>query len=302
MSPFQEYAVMVICAGDVDAIWHTLPNQSANPVLPAAPDANIGYITAQHWQALAQVRCDDVIITKGLNTYYGLLLRCTAAIAPFQPGDFLMAVRGTMDPLEWLNDALAELPQPVAGAQGLVGRGFWDVYASMTLNDLQGGLLGDNAAVAIAARVKAEAAGPGPVRLYVVGHSLGSALATYLTRDLETALATSSVSLQPFFFASPRTGTKDWVDAYQAGVTTYSLINYASDLVPQLPSLPPFQPLNGGGPTHDVHIIPTTDPNAPPSNPANNHSPVNYARMLDPANPVARALTAPQDPQPPAAG
>jgi hypothetical protein len=49
--------------------------------------------------------------------------------------------------------------------------------------------------------------------------------------------------------------------------------------------------LNGGGPTHDVHVIPRLAPGAlmPPTVP-NNHSPLGYARMLDPANPAAQML------------
>ncbi len=149
-----------------------------------------------------------------------------------------------------------------------------------------------DAAVAISARVKA-AAGAGPAKLFVCGHSLGAALATYLAADLEAALKGSAVELDPYFFASPRPGTSDFALNYQNTVSAYSLANYAGDMVPNLPTVPPFQALNGGGPTHDVHLIPLNDPNAPPFNLANNHSPVSYARMLDPTNPVAMALPIP---------
>jgi len=71
-----------------------------------------------------------------------------------------------------------------------------------------------------------------------------------------------------------------------------SLGNEAIDLVPAVPpQLLGFRSLKGGGPTHDVHVIPQLSPGAltPPTVP-NNHSPLGYARMLDPANPAALAL------------
>jgi hypothetical protein len=39
MSPLQVYAIMVLCAGDVDAIWHSLPAPNGSPTLPAPGSA-----------------------------------------------------------------------------------------------------------------------------------------------------------------------------------------------------------------------------------------------------------------------
>ena len=289
MTPFQTYACMVLCARDVDIIWGQLPQQEGNPELPQAAGTDFAYLTQKYWEPIAQLRCDDLIISKGLNCYYGLVLRCVEAVGPFEQGDFLCAVRGTMDPVEWLNDALAEVPLSVPNVIGQVGFGFRTIYDSMTLNRLDGTLIGDNVAVALAARIRSSAQNA-PAKLHVVGHSLGAALATYLTADLETALKGSKISLEPYFFASPRTGTYDFVSNYRSSVGTYTLVNFAGDLVPNLPFLPPFQTLMGGGPTHDVHVIPLDDPNAPPLSPQNNHSPVSYARMLDPGNHAAQVL------------
>jgi hypothetical protein len=139
MTAYQDYAVMVLCANDVDVIWHDLtdPNKTGNPTLPAADPTKYAYVTDEYWTALAQLRCNDLFLSGGLNVYYGLLLRCIKAVGPCQVGDYLVAVRGTMDDLEWLNDAIAlvkvNAPQ---GWQGSVGDGFWAVYRSMTLNDL----------------------------------------------------------------------------------------------------------------------------------------------------------------------
>lgn len=295
MSPFDDYAVMVICAGDVDQIWHLATNNGqnaqANPALPAAAAivANgIGYVHDGNFEVLGQVRCDDTYISKSDNVYYGLLLRAKQAVGPVGAGDYLVAIRGTMDALEWVNDATAELPDFTSGQPGGVGTGFWDVYASMTYGDLTGANPQPNAAAQIAAVIKAA---PAPV--YVTGHSLGSALATYFAFDLQKQLA-GAAAMAAYMFASPKPGTQDYANGYQSAVTTYTVCNFARDIVPTLPTTPPFTPLNAGGPTHDVHIIPSNDPNAPPiqfpPNFGRYHNPATYAHMLDPANAIAIRL------------
>jgi hypothetical protein len=286
MTPFETYAVMVLCARDVDVIWHNLGAPQGNPALPAAGTADYAYITDAYWTALAQLRCDDQIISKSDNVYYGLLLRCHTAVGPFAVGDHLVAIRGTMNQQEWANDALAILPRPSPSGFGQVGAGFWDIYDSMTLNDLAGGDERSPVAGAIAAAVAAQ-----PGRVFVAGHSLGAALATYLTADLQVALG-AGAALEPYFFASPKTGTADYVRHYQMTVSAYTLVNYAIDLVPMVPpDVLGYASLNAGGPTHDVHTIAPLSPGAiMPPFAAQNHSPVGYARMLDPANVLARQL------------
>ncbi|MFI4933397.1 MAG: hypothetical protein ACHP7N_02155 [Caulobacterales bacterium] len=291
MSTYPDYAVLVLCAGDVDAIWHDLnPPTVAQVALPAPNGAKYAYVTTAYWTALAQLRCDDQFFVKGENCYYGLLLRCHTAFAQFQVGDYLVAVRGTMSQQEWVNDAWAVVKMPAPPWTGQVGEGFWRVYQTMTLNDLDGGNGRATPSAAIAAIVQAA-----PGRVFVTGHSLGAALATYLAADLQDALAAAApnVAFNPYFFASPKPGTQDFVDDYQAKVATYTLVNYAIDMVPAVPpDLLGFCSLNGGGPSHDVHTIPPLTPGAAmPPTVQNNHSPVNYARMLDPANSAAKALT-----------
>lgn len=294
MTPQQIYAVMVLCARDVDVIWHNLAVPvTGNPQLPAAPAntaSGCSYITAANWTALAQLRCDDQIISRGENVYYGLVLRCDKAVGPFSAGDHMVAVRGTMDQQEWENNALALFPRPAPGGVGSVGAGFWDVYDSMTLRDLAGGNERSPPAAAIAALV-----GAGPGKLWVAGHSLGAALATYLTADLQAALAGSAIELDPYFFASPKPGTADYTQHYQMTVSAYTLVNYSLDIVPLVPpEFLGYAALNGGGPTHDVHLIAPLSPGAlTPPLPPQNHSPVGYARMLDPGNAAAAALPAP---------
>jgi hypothetical protein len=291
MSPFDDYAVFVLCAGDVDAIWGAMRyanNPNGNPVLPNPGAPDTAYVTTQYWNVLGQLRCDDLFILKQQNCYYGLLLRCKAAFGPFAVGNYLVAVRGTMDPLEWANDAVAEFPNYTSGNAGGVGTGFWNVYSTMTFGDLANAHPLTNPAAEIAAIVKAA-----PSTVFVTGHSLGAALATYLTHDLVAQFKGTAIAIAPYYFASPKPGTQDYADNFQPSIPTYTVVNFAADLVPMLPSSPPFVSLNGGGPTHDLHIIPIDDPNAPsylPPDPLKNHHTATYAHMLDPTNAIATKL------------
>jgi triacylglycerol lipase len=67
----------------------------------------------------------------------------------------------------------------------------------------------------------------------VVGHSLGSALATYFTDDLAERLG-SRVSA--CLFASPRTGDSAWARLFAANVKDYRLFNYMLDIVTHVPT------------------------------------------------------------------
>jgi hypothetical protein len=229
-----------------------------------------------------------------VNCYFGLLLRCTAAQPPFAVGDFMVAIRGTVTPLEWVDDGLSEIPRFGPPNIGGVGTGFWGLYTTMTFASMDGSNPQPNPAQVIVGKVRDPAGGAR--RLWVTGHSLGAALATYLTADIQALLAANpGIELKPYFFASPRPGTQDFADNYQSTIACYDLVNYVADLVPNVPSTPPFYTLNGGGPTHNVHIIARGLPGAPgPADPftsiANNHSPVTYARMLDPNNATAQHL------------
>jgi hypothetical protein len=291
MSPFDDYAVLVLCAGDVDAIWGALnyaKNPNGNPVLPAPGAPCTAYVTTDYWDALGQMRCDDLFIADQQNCYYGLLLRCKVAFGPFTVGNYLVAMRGTMDPLEWANDAMAEFPNYASGNPGGVGTGFWNVYATMTFGDLANHSPMPNPAKEIAAIVKSA-----PSTVFVTGHSLGAALATYLTHDLVAQFKGTPIAVEPYFFASPKPGTQDYADNYQQSIPTYTVVNFVADLVPMLPSSPPFMSLNGGGPTHDVHMIPIGSRGAPPFPPVDpvfNHHTAYYAHMLDPTNAIATKL------------
>jgi pimeloyl-ACP methyl ester carboxylesterase len=190
-----------------------------------------------------------------------------------------------MQPVEWIDDALSEFAEVVPGEVGSVGDGFWQIYASMTLADMDGTNVRPNAPSVIAAIVNTAAD-----RVFVVGHSLGAALSAYMAADLDKVVASSNTRLAPYFFAQPRTGTQAFVDNYRGTIRRYALANYISDIVPNLPSSPPFEALGVGSVLQSIYVIPRNLPGMPPFSLVNNHSPVAYARMLDPTNAVAQRL------------
>ena len=83
----------------------------------------------------------------------------------------------------------------------------------------------------LAPGVVALAGAVGPVT--AVGHSLGSALATYLTLDLARAGLGTRVSA--CLFASPHPGDQAFVTLFDETIADYRLFNYILDIVPRVP-------------------------------------------------------------------
>ncbi|HXW71685.1 MAG TPA: lipase family protein [Methylocella sp.] len=188
----------------------------------------IGYLTAR--DAILPERASLLpgqkkIIKLGDVVFYGFLARCIA-----DPDQYTVAVRGTSGLAEWIIDA-EFLPIPNPREPGTkVEQGFWDIYDSMSLINLDGSVINDVAAKGIVDKV-------GKDRVVVAGHSLGSALATYLS--LETAKLLGP-RLSACMFASPRTGDAAWAGLYDKTVSDYRLFNYVLDVVPYVPfDVPP---------------------------------------------------------------
>jgi triacylglycerol lipase len=191
------------------------------------------------WEAIGYLTASDAILPKrasllpgqkqlielGATVFYGFLARKIA-----DPNEYTVAIRGTSDLAEWIIDA-EFLPVPNPREPGtMVEKGFWDIFESMNFIDLDGSVINDDSAKGIAAKV-------GQRRVVVAGHSLGAALATYLS--LETAKLIGP-RLSACMFASLRTGDAAWAALYEKTVTDYRLFNYVLDVVPYVPfDLPP---------------------------------------------------------------
>ena len=157
----------------------------------------------------------------GQTVFYGFLARNQQ-----DPNRYAAAVRGTNGFAEWVIDA-DFVPRPTPAAPGTkVEMGFFSIYDSMTLVGLTGLQIGAKAADGIATVVGAAGT------VTVCGHSLGSAIATYLSFDVAKLLGDRASAC---LFASPRTGDHAWAAAYAAAVSTYRLINYLLDVVPYVP-------------------------------------------------------------------
>lgn len=220
------FALLAMYAEDM----RNAPTVAPGAIVPTL-DARIA---ADGWSAKAYLVAKDAIfprqapiqLTSNL-LYYGFVAQSTT-----DPSQWLVAVRGTDGLAEWIIDArfFYALNHP-RGAGLQVEAGFWAIYESMALVDLAGATIDVDAAKAIAGLV-----GAGFVT--VVGHSLGSALATYLSYDASVRLPGQ---VGAYLFASPRTGDSAWATAYDAVLQDrYRVVNYILDLVPRLPARPQY--------------------------------------------------------------
>jgi triacylglycerol lipase len=250
-------------------------NPPADPRIAAAGWAIEGYLTAHDAifppKGAAQQRLS---VSPTSRVFFGFLAKSNV-----DPSSHVAVVRGTDGMVEWIIDAEFLLIRHPRHPTVQVEQGFWNIYQTMSLADPQtGATTYQNAAEGVANTV-----GAGTV--VVVGHSLGSALATYFTDDLAERLSSRASGC---LFASPRTGDAAWAALFASEVTGgYRLINYLLDIVTHVPTL-----------------LYTTLPNPTVIQPATaqaairldifcNHHIICYCAMID----YADTITAPTTPQ-----
>jgi triacylglycerol lipase len=159
-------------------------------------------------------------INHGSRVFYGYVAQSAT-----NPKTFVAAIRGTEGIIEWLIDAdFVPIPHP-RYPTARVEQGFWSIYQTMSLADLSGVTTSQNAAEGIEKLVSDGS-------IMVVGHSLGSALATYFVEDVAERAPKATACL----FASPQTGDRTWTTIFDKNVADYSLFNYIIDVVPHVPS------------------------------------------------------------------
>jgi triacylglycerol lipase len=199
-----------VAAAGWDIVGHLIARDS---ILPDASNLPVG--------AANTVQLGDMV-------FYGYLARNHA-----DPTRYAAAVRGTNGFAEWVIDADFFLRDAPSSPGAKVEQGFWSVYDTMTLVGLDGAQIGVKAADGIASAV-------GAATVTICGHSLGSAIATYLSFDAAKLVGANASAC---LFASPRTGDLAWTTAYAATVTTCRLLNYILDVVPYVPldAPPAFQ-------------------------------------------------------------
>jgi hypothetical protein len=200
--------------------------------LTPAPTAGL---TAAGWTILAYITGKDSL----LDTPSLLLADQTVNygyVATGASGEMVAVIRGTDGFVEWIEDArflpipyMPLIGLPAVSGTMLVEQGFWMLYASMKLITPTGAPLGALAPAIVALATTLGATGT----VTVVGHSLGAALATYLTLDLARGGLIERASA--CLFASPRTGSQAFAALFDQTVVNYRLFTYILDIVPRVP-------------------------------------------------------------------
>lgn len=142
-----------------------------------------------------------------------------AFIAKSQDGPVYLVFRGTKSDADWTENAdFDEVSYELASNYGTVHHGFYGIYKSMS--------------TAIITALKQY---PDTTKLYVTGHSLGSALSTLAVPDILANVPFKPENVKHYNFASPKTANKQFASTYnQNGVDTYRLVN-TCDLVTDVP-------------------------------------------------------------------
>src|SRR5690242_7269124 len=198
-------------------------NMFQDGVLRPVPDPGI---RQAGYELLYYLNATDI----DTEQFYGYL-----AVSTTNPGDVILAIRGTEDFREWLLD-FAALPVPFTPQPdaGFVALGFQSIFDSFVFVDKTGATSKDlnttitdlNAATPIQS-------------LTVIGHSLGAALATLTAADLALLnVAGVQDKLSIYTFASPRVGLLDFAASFNDAVPTSFRIWNTLDIVPELPTFP----------------------------------------------------------------
>lgn len=203
--------------------------QGANRLTPVFDDR----IEKAGWTPRALITAEDTLSSLIKTGRYSAALSTGRVFFGFlaqnrtDPLQWAVVLRGTAGPIEWMIDAqFAPIPHPGHG-EARVEHGFFGIYATMQLADLQGRKTDDRAAAGVARLV-------GPKgKVMITAHSLGSALATYFAQDLAELIGERASAC---LFASPRTGDQAWADLVDRTVKEYAVFNYVIDAVTHVPT------------------------------------------------------------------
>ena len=189
----------------------------------------------------------DFILDSTDPVFYGFIAQSMT-----DASQFVLAIRGTSNGVEWWDDvnAVIKVPFKVPGC-GSVGAGFARIYDTLEVIERPtgaatspvvaqslksiGGFCQQVAALVrrhAAATVRATARDTSG-SIEITGHSLGAALATLYT--LENALTDKIPNPGLCTFASPFVGDSTFAGAFNGlGLTSWRIVN-APDIVPNLP-------------------------------------------------------------------
>jgi hypothetical protein len=243
-SPFDPKAA-VLYGQFVQAAYTMYHSAPKNLTPPPSPDFPPGY------QLVAWVQMQDFLIGSTGPVFYGFIAQNNA-----NTDQFVLAIRGTSNGIEWWDDANAVVKTPfkVPGC-GSVGMGFARIYDTLAVVERPVGFAaaaaqsvdteGLKAAGGFsrqvsalvgrhASNLSARAAGIAPTAsVTVTGHSLGSALATLYA--MENARTDQLVNPLLCTFASPLVGDATFASVFNGlALTSWRIVN-TPDLVPKVP-------------------------------------------------------------------
>jgi triacylglycerol lipase len=227
---------MTVMLADYDAARNCLLAAYAeamfSPDSPQILDPPLDLRAMPDWELIGHFVAADAVfgfqqLGLGQQVYYGFLAKSRN-----NPVDYVAVTRGTLNALELIED-LEGFLVPMSQI-GQVEQGFYSIYRSMRYYKVGFTVSGMLAAQAIANVI------PDGCRVNFIGHSLGSAITTYLMTDT-ARIPNRKFTVAGALFASPRTGNAAYVKDVDAvvGPTNYRVYNYIRDIVPHVPpSLP----------------------------------------------------------------
>ncbi len=174
------------------------------------------------YQIVLYITAIDHFVDDTERVFYGFIAQSTGS-----PTEYVIAIRGTKDLLEWLIDAEFHATEFTwVPGSGEVEDGFFSVY-----NTLSGLTIGGEPQD-LHSFVKNTICGQ---RLICVGHSLGSSIANMLALDMAVNDAATDLTL--YALAPPKTGDETFQGLFNQRVPySYQICN-EPDIVPKLPPL-----------------------------------------------------------------
>jgi hypothetical protein len=288
--PFNSFQVFLY--GQLVSIAYNMYNSDPNNPRPTPPSP-----FQQPYKFIAWVIMQDSIFGNGYWTFYGLLAQNTS-----KASEYVLAIRGTSDWLEWIEDFESMALVPFSPFGGSVGEGFNDVYQTMQViyrgtpstptaaapaqSLKSAGTFAQQVAAAIRLNEEAERSSapapqvPSTPATVVVGHSLGSALATLYVADNASLQSGQKVATPALYtLASPRVGDSVFANKFDGlGITSWRVV-YDMDLVPMLP--PAFL---GFQHVQTEYLYPYNSGIWP--SPECDHSHITYLHLLNPKSPL----------------
>ncbi len=221
--------------------------QGPDPLRPEPSGIPAGY------ELGAWIHMSDFILNDEVLKFYGIIAHKVET-----PDSRVIAIRGTENAIEWLDDAAA-IPVPFrqVPSAGRVAAGFDKIYNTMKVvkralpgaathaegeaQETFSGSFADQLEQLAISREAERGASPaeaqkGPRRqrpTVVAGHSLGSALATLFVMENDSKRKFDISTLCTF--ASPRVGNTEFVHLFnQLSIDSWRIVN-TRDVVPKLP-------------------------------------------------------------------